>query len=294
MEIGIRLPSAGAKVTPENMVSVARWAEELGFHSLWVSDHVVLPEKVGSPYPYDWENHRWPNPANTPWLDPLLALGWAGAVAPSLKLGTSVMVVPLRHPMLLAKQLASLDFLSGGRVILGAGAGWMEEEFDLIGVPFARRGSRTVEMVELMRAFWRGEMVNFQGEFYQAANCQMYPRPVQATIPVVWGGHSEAALKRVAQVGDGWHPTLITMEQLTTGVQKLRQFCAEVGRDPASVLVIARPGKMYPLNAETHAQHQELGIRHVVVDPPLTGEGLEDFRAEMERVAQVCDLSARK
>ncbi len=294
MEIGVRLPSAGAKVTPENIVSVARWAEELGYHSLWVSDHVVLPQKVDSPYPYDWENHRWPYPADTPWLDPLLALAWAGAVAPSLKLGTSVMVVPLRHPMLLAKQLASLDFLTGGRAILGAGAGWMEEEFDLIGVPFARRGSRTAEMVELMRAFWRGEVVNFQGEFYQAAGCQMYPRPAQGIIPIVWGGHSDAALRRVAQVGDGWHPTLITMEQLAAGVHKLRQFAAEAGRDPASLLVIARPGKMYSINAETHRQHQELGIQHVVVDPPLSGAGLADFRAEMERIAEVCELSARK
>ncbi|MCQ3978969.1 MAG: LLM class F420-dependent oxidoreductase, partial [Anaerolineae bacterium] len=206
MQIGIRLPSAGAKVSPENLVTAARWAEALGYHSVWVSDHVALPEKVDSFYPYDPQG-RWPYPANTPWLDPLLALAWAAAVAPSVKLGTSVMVVPLRQPILLAKQLSSLDFLSGGRVILGVGAGWMEEEFDLIGVPFERRGPRTAEMIALVRAFWRGEPVNFQGEFYEAADCQMAPRPVQPTIPVVWGGHTDAALKRVARVGDGWHPT---------------------------------------------------------------------------------------
>jgi probable F420-dependent oxidoreductase len=292
MEIGVRLPGAGAKVSPENIVTAARWAEELGYHSVWVSDHVVLPEKVDSFYPYDPQGH-WSYPADTPWLDPLLALTWAAAVAPSVKLGTSVMVVSLRHPILLAKQLSSLDFLSGGRVILGVGAGWMEEEFDLIGVPFERRGARTAEMIALMRAFWSGEMVNFDEQFYHVANSQMYPRPVQPSVPVVWGGHTDAALKRVARMGDGWHPTQITLEQLSEGVGKLRRFCEEAGRDPASVLVIARPGKIYPINAETQARHQELGVQHVVIDPPLDGPDLGPFRAEMERVAQLCDLKPR-
>ncbi|MCL4300304.1 MAG: TIGR03619 family F420-dependent LLM class oxidoreductase [Anaerolineae bacterium] len=292
MEIGVRLPGAGAKVSPENIVTAARWAEELGYHSVWVSDHVVLPEKVASFYPYDPQG-RWPYPADTPWLDPLLALAWAAAAAPSVKLGTSVMIVPLRHPILLAKQLSSLDFLSGGRVILGVGAGWMEEEFDLIGVPFDRRGPRTAEMINLMRAFWSGESVDFQGDFYHVTGCQMYPRPVQPAIPIVWGGHSDAALRRVARVGDGWHPTQISLEQLAEGVGKLRRFCQEAGRDPASVLVIARSGRVYPINAETQARHQELGVQHVVIDPPLDGPDLSNFRAEMERVADLCRLEPR-
>lgn len=292
MEIGVRLPGAGAKVSPENIVTAARWAEELGYHSVWVSDHVVLPEKVASFYPYDPQG-RWPYPADTPWLDPLLALAWAAVAAPSVKLGTSVMIVPLRHPILLAKQLASLDFLSGGRVILGVGAGWMEEEFDLIGVPFDRRGPRTAEMINLMRAFWSGESVDFQGDFYHVTGCQMSPRPEQHTIPIVWGGHSDAALKRVARVGDGWHPTQISLEQLAEGMGKLRRFCEEAGRNPASVLVIARPGRVYPINAETQARHQELGVQHVVIDPPLDGPDLSTFRAEMERVAELCGLEPR-
>ncbi|NJN97980.1 MAG: LLM class flavin-dependent oxidoreductase [Anaerolineales bacterium] len=122
MEIGIRIPGAGAKVSPENLITAARWAEELGYHSVWVSDHVVLPEKADSFYPYDPQG-RWPYPADTPWLDPLLALGWVAAAAPSVKLGTSVMVVPLRQPILLAKQLSSLDFLSGGRGYFGCRRG---------------------------------------------------------------------------------------------------------------------------------------------------------------------------
>lgn len=294
MEIGVRLPSAGSGTSPENLVRVARWAEELGYHSVWVSDHVVLPEPetVKSYYPYDEEN-QWRAPADTKWMDPLLALAWAGSVAPSVKLGTSVLVLPLRNPMLLAKRLATLDYLTGGRAMLGAGAGWMEEEFDLIGVPFNKRGTRSAEMVELMRAFWRGETVEFQGDIWQIAGCQMHPTPVQASIPVLWGGHSTYALRRVAKLGDGWHPTQTTIEQLADGIEQLRRLCDEYDRDPSSLSIVARPGKVYPINTDTIERHHELGIQHLVVDPPLSGDGLSDCRDEMERIADVCNLHAR-
>lgn len=293
MEVGLRIPGAGPNTTPENIVTVARWAEELGYHSVWISDHVALPEpeQVKSNYPYDSEN-QWRLPADTDWLDPFMVLAWAGAVAPSIKLATSVVVLPLRNPVLMAKQLASLDFLTGGRVILGAGVGWMKEEFDIIGEPFKRRGARTAEMVELMRQFWTGDTVDYRGEFYQVSNCKMHPPSVQDSIPVVWGGHSDYALKRVARLGDGWHPTQTPMAQLAEGIERLRHFCEEYERDPASLIIIARPGPVYPINAETHAQHQELGISQVVVDPPLT-TGLSEYRAEMERIAEVCGLQPR-
>ena len=145
MEVGVIIPSAGPKMSVKNIVRIARLAEELGYHSLWLTDHVVLPEKVEAYYPY--RNHgRWDYPAETNWLDPLLSLAWAGAAAPSLKLGTSVMVLPIRNPILLAKQISSLDVLTGGRMILGAGTGWMEEECDLIGESFKNRGRRVHEL----------------------------------------------------------------------------------------------------------------------------------------------------
>lgn len=294
MEIGVRIPSAGTHASTENLVTVARWAEELGYHSVWVSDHVILPapEDVESYYPYDPEN-QWRAPADTPWLDPLLALAWAGSVAPSVKLGTSVLVLPLRHPILLAKRLASLDRLTGGRVLLGAGAGWMEEEFDLIGVPFAKRGSRAAEMVALMRELWRGEPVDFDGDIWRVPTGTMQPTPAQPSIPVLWGGHSTYTLQRVAKVGDGWHPTQITIEQLADGMETIRRLCAEHNRDPDSVTIVARPGKVYRVNAETVARHRELGVHHLVVDPPLTGDVLGDCHAEMQRVAEMCDLQPR-
>ena len=138
MEVGVIIPNAGPKASVENIVTTAQWAEELGYHSLWLTDHVVLAEEVNAYYPYR-SHGRWDYPPDTVWLDPLLTLGWAGQAAPSLKLGTSVLVLPIRNPVLLAKQIASLDFLSGGRAILGAGTGWMEEEFNIIGESFQNR-----------------------------------------------------------------------------------------------------------------------------------------------------------
>jgi probable F420-dependent oxidoreductase len=295
MEVGVIIHNAGAKASPESLVKTTQWADELGYHSVWLTDHVALKEEVNSWYPYRTHG-RWDYPPDTPWIDPLLSLAWVGATVPALKVGTSVLVIPLRNPVLLAKQLSSLDFLTGGRVILGAGAGWMKEEFDLMGQDFANRGKRAVEMVQLMRQLWSGETVDFQGEFYQVSGCKMYPRPVHGTIPVVWGGHSDAAIKRVAKVGDGWHPTQITLAELEAGVKKLRQYCEEYGRDPASTLVIARPGDKYDITPEAHAKHLELGIDHLVVDTPIKQEDpdLSLLREKMKRAAEVCGLTPRR
>ena len=291
MQVGVIIPSAGPKTSPENIVAMARLAAELGYHSLWLTDHVVLAEQVDAYYPYR-SHGRWDYPPDTSWLDPLLSLAWAGAAAPELKLGTSVLVLPIRNPVLLAKQVASLDYLTGGRVILGVGAGWMEEEFDIIGERFDNRGSRAAEIVTLMRRYWNGETVEFEGRYYQTPPARMYPRPVQAQIPIVWGGHTEAALKRVARVGDGWHPTQISLEQLAQGLEKLRGYCEAQGRDPASLTIIARPGDTYVVDGAAQARHVEFGVDHLIVDTPIKDEDpdLSILRTQMERVARVCGL----
>lgn len=292
MEVGVVIPNAGPKCTPHNVATVARWAEELGYHSLWVTDHVILPEHVESWYPYR-SHGRWDYPADTPWLDPLLSLCHAGLAAPTLKLGTSILVAPLRHPILLAKQIATLDFLSGGRVMLGIGIGWMREEFELIGPSYDERGRRVLEMVELMRALWTGDTVNFTGRYYRVIGARMHPRPARGSVPIVWGGHSDAALRRVARLGDGWHPTQIPLDQLRDGVRRLRTYCAQAGRDPASVLVVARPGTTYAIAPDTHAAHLEIGVDHLIVDTPIKDPSVPALRDEMERIAAICGLHAR-
>ena len=296
MEVGVIIPNAGPKASPRNIETVARWAEALGFHSVWVTDHVALrePEDVRSHYPYR-SHGRWDYRSDTNWLDPLLSLQWAAAVAPSLKVGTSILVVPLRNPLLLAKQVASLDFLTGGRVILGAGAGWMEEEFDLIGESYTNRGKRLLEQIALMRRCWSGDTVDFRGEFYQLSGFKMYPTPIRRDIPVIWGGHSDAALRRCARTGDGWHPTQITLDQLASGIARLQTFCAEFGRDPKDVSIVARPGNTYAVDAPSHARHLELGVTHLVADTPIqqSDPDLAILRGEMERIAGVCGLTPR-
>ena len=295
MKLGVILPSAGPNTGAANIVATASLAAELGFHSLWLTDHVVLGERVDAVYPYR-SHGRWDYPPDTPWLDPLLSLAWAGAAAPELQLGTSVLVLPIRNPVLLAKQVASLDYLSGGRVILGVGAGWMEEEFDLVGTPFSGRGPRAEEMVALMRRYWSGDSVEFEGRHYRtAAPARMYPRPAQARIPILWGGHSDAALRRVARIGDGWHPTQITLEALELGLTRLRAYCEEAGRDLRELRIIVRPGDTYEVNEEAHARHIELGVDHLVIDTPIkeADPDLAQLRARMARVAAICDTKAR-
>jgi probable F420-dependent oxidoreductase len=294
MKVGVVIPNAGPKCSPENMTAVARMADEMGYHSVWVTDHVVLAENVQSYYPYR-SHGRWDYPPETYWLDPLLSLCWVAASFPNLQIGTSITVVPLRNPVLLAKQISTLDFLSGGRFILGIGAGWMKEEFDFIGVDFAKRGKRVTEMVRLMRELWAGESVDFKGDLWRIKGCKMYPRPIQSNIPILWGGHSDSALKRVARMGDGWHPTQITLEQLETGIEKLEAYSRESGRDPESVQIVARPGNTYAITPETHARHLELGVDHLVMDTPIKQEDpkLEILRESMAKVAEICSLEPR-
>ena len=294
MHVGVIIPNAGSKASPEHIVTVAKWSEELGFSSVWVTDHVALPERVDSWYRYRTHG-RWDYSSDTYWLDPLLSLQWAAAAAPSIQIGTSVIVVPLRNPLLLAKQLSSLDFLTGGRVILGAGAGWMKEEFDLIGQSYENRGKRLLEMVALMRRCWSGEEVNFDGAFYKVSGFRMYPTPIKKDIPVIWGGHSDAAIRRCARTGDGWHPTQITVDQLRDGLAKLRAYCDEFGRDAKTIPIVARPGNIYAVDDEAHAAHVALGVTHLVADTPIKQEDptLEILRGEMERIARVCQLSPR-
>jgi probable F420-dependent oxidoreductase len=226
-------------------------------------------------------------------IEPLLTLAWAAAAAPSAKVGTSVLLAPLRHPILLAKQLASLDYLTGGRVMLGLGVGWMQEEFSALGVPFEDRGRRAEEMVAVMRALWSGENVDVRGRRWTASGLTVLPRPAQRTIPIYWGGHSDAALRRVARVGDGWHPTRISLEELAAGLGRLRRFWTEAGRDAATLPVIVRPGITYPIDARSHAAHLSLGVQHLIIDTPVDDPSLARVLDEMHRVAELCGLRRR-
>jgi probable F420-dependent oxidoreductase len=191
MRIGAKLPNSGPLPFSHGIPAMARTFEAAGFDSLWVSDHIVMPREIRSRYPFAADGRAtWAT--DMPWLDALIALALAAAVTERVRLGTAVLVLPLRHPIELAKQAASIDVASGGRLELGVGVGWLKEEFDALGVDFATRGRQLDESIEILRACWTGEH----------GDTLAYPTPVRP-IPLLIGGHSPAALRRARRL-DGW------------------------------------------------------------------------------------------
>ena len=236
MEFGIHLPHVGPFATPEAISGVARKAEELGYHSLWVSDHIITPRKIDSPYP----GGRYAVQPEWPFLEPVSTLLFAAATTKRVRLGTSVLVITQRQPLVLAKQLATLDVLSGGRLIFGAGAGWMKEEFEALNVPFANHGPRMAEYLEVIRRCWTEDDPSFDGRYYKLGDVGFYPKPVQKPHPPIWvGGFADGALRRVARYGDAWHAGG-TPEMLSQGYAKVKQYAKEYGRDPDSIALTLR------------------------------------------------------
>jgi probable F420-dependent oxidoreductase len=283
----VLLPNAGPKASVDHITEVARHAEALGFHSVWTSDHVLIPEHVESYYPYR-ANGRWDYPPDSMWMDPLLSLAWAAAAAPSLLVGTAVLVAPLRHPVLLAKQVSTLDVLTGGRVILGLGAGWMKEEADVLGSAFENRGNRLQEMIEVMRHLWTGERAAFHGRYWTVTDARMHPTPVRR-VPIALGGHSPAAIRRAARVADAWLPHARSPDQLRVEIAQLRAECERSGRN--SVEVIVQSGRAYQLTPEFHAIHQELGVDHVILDTQVSSDDQSEFIDAMRRWAEITALT---
>jgi len=209
---------------PTHLTRIARSAEEAGFGGIVVSDHIVYPGKLETPYPYTADGRpRWE--PDTPWPDPFVAVGAMAAVTQRLRFLVSVFVLPLRHPVMAAKTIATAAVLSEGRLTVGLGAGWMREEFELLGQPFAGRGRRLAEALEVMRALWRGGMAEHHGEFYDFGPVQMSPVP-REPVPIYGGGVSDAALRRAASLCDGWASEIQTRAELETIAAKLRSFRA--------------------------------------------------------------------
>jgi len=204
MKIGLAFASSIA-INGEDSLEICRRAEAAGFESIWGGEHVIMPSAISSKYPYTPDG-KIPAEPDTPIPDPLIWLAFAAAAAPTLKLGTCILIVPQRNPLILAKELASLDQLSGGRLELGLGVGWMKEEFDALGIDWARRGARNDEYIEAMRALWTGPHAEYHGDFVDFNPVTCSPRPVKGSIPLLVGGDSEAALGRAVRLADGYFP----------------------------------------------------------------------------------------
>lgn len=222
----------GAAARRDVIDAVAEAAERTGFATLWSGEHAVMVDRSASRYPYS-DDGQIAVPAQADWLDPMIGLSFAAAATTTIGIATGVLLLPEHNPVLMAKQAATLDVLSGGRFTLGIGVGWSREEFDALGVPFERRAARTTEYVAAMRTLWRDDVASFSGEFVAFDAVRVNPKPLRdRRIPIVIGGNSQAALRRVADWGDGWYgfnvdgPAAVA-EHLGT----LRALCLENGRD---------------------------------------------------------------
>src|SRR5687767_1604016 len=224
MKIGFFAVGIGPTAEPELVTVTARTAEESGFHSRWAPEHVVLFEQYESKYPYS-QDGRMPVSSTTKFLDPFLALTYAAAHTRTIRLGTGVCLLPERNPVVTAKEVASLDVLSGGRFDFGVGIGWLEEEFAGVGVPWERRADRTREYLAAMKTLWADEESGYQGEFVTLPKARMHPKPVQKPHPpIVFGGESAPALRRVGEIGDGWFGFNVKADDAPSRVERIRGY----------------------------------------------------------------------
>ena len=219
---------------PADAKRLAVAAETAGFESLIVVEHVVWPTSYASTYPYA-ATGRLPGGPETNLPDPLIWLAYVGAVTTRIRLLTGVVVLPQRNPVVLAKQVASLDYLTGGRLSLGIGVGWLREEFEAIGVPFERRGARADEYIQAMRALWAADDAHFEGEFVQFAGMSCNPKPANGAVPIVIGGHSKAAAIRAGRLGDGFFPATGAQVDIAPLIALMRETAAAAGRDPGGI-----------------------------------------------------------
>jgi probable F420-dependent oxidoreductase len=249
MRVGLHALGIGTGASPEIIRAVAAAGEAAGFATLWAGEHVVLVDQPSSRYPYSADG-RIAVPPGEDWLDPLLALTFAAAATSRIALATGVLLLPEHNAVLAAKQAATLDVLSGGRLTLGIGIGWSAEEFAALGIPFARRAQRTAEYVAAMRTLWSDDVASFRGEFLGFDAIRVNPKPVRGRrIPVVVGGNSDAALNRVAAFGDGWYGFSLTAAEAAERAGVLARLCQRHGRSirelsVAVALTDAEPGML--------------------------------------------------
>ncbi len=283
MQFGLGLPNLSYVDPTETLLRLAQAAQDLAFDSIWVSDHVFIPFELEPNYPYS-ATGRLGLEATDHLFDPLTTLAFLAAKVDAPRLGISVLIIPYRNPIVTAKMLVTLDVLSGGRVILGAGVGWMPEEFAALGVSYENRGGVTEEYIQIFHELCTAEKPFFQGRHYQLSNIGFYPKPLQKPHPPVWvGGYSQAALRRAVRLGDGWHPSNLEPAALAEKMVTLRRFCDEAGRDPASLTISTRVnhvafgdngdtvGRPTPLSGTAQdmvdniQRYEEAGVSHIVL-----------------------------
>jgi probable F420-dependent oxidoreductase len=267
---------------PDVLIPFVQRAEALGYESVWTAEHVIIPKTYTSVYPYN-PSGKLPFPPDAAIIDPLITLTFIAAATERLRLGTGVNILPQANPLYLAKWASSIDHLSKGRLLLGVGVGWLQEEFAALGVPFAHRGKRSDEYLRALKAIWTGEEVNFQGEFVQWRGFMMRPRPAQpGGVPLVIGGVSPAAIRRTVRYGDGWYVIGKDLDEYRTHLRAFSDECTRQGRNPRDLEITAywnyrREGK------ESLAVYEELGVQRLLINVHALRE--HDVTTALERFA---------
>ena len=261
MKFGIRYCNTGHYVDPSKAVELLEAAEEAGFESAWTVEHTVLPQGYESPYPYSDDGKIAGGRNDIPLPDPLIWMAYVAARTSTIKLGTGILILPQHNPVIAAKQIATLDLMSAGRVLLGIGVGWLAEEFAVLGADFATRAARTDEYVAAMRALWSQDVPSFQGDGVNFEGAYCRPQPAQGNVPIIIGGHSKAAARRAGRIGDGFFPARGLDADL---LALARTTAAEHGRDPDALEVTAS----LPASLDDIPDLAKLGVDRILV--PVT------------------------
>jgi probable F420-dependent oxidoreductase len=280
MKFAIAFANTGPFINPDKAVVMAQAAEAAGFESLWTVEHVVVPAVYNSPYPYS-ANGKMPGDDESPIPDPLIWLTYIAAATKEINLATGILILPQRNPVVLAKELATLDFMSNGRMLLGTGVGWMKEEFDAIGVPFGDRGKRNDENIAAMRALWTEDKASYHGEYVNFDNCILRPQPVNGTIPIHIGGSTDIAARRAGRLGDGFFPAGGSHEELARLIAITHESAIKHGRQPKDIeLTTGGNGAIGPNALEEISALEALGIDRVIVPAFLFYRSTEDALAQ--------------
>ncbi|MCH7698456.1 MAG: LLM class F420-dependent oxidoreductase [Chloroflexi bacterium] len=264
MKVGLFAPFTNPFATPEYIQAMGSGAEERGFDSIWMAEHVVLFDEYASQYPYAADG-KIPVPTESGMLDPFLALSYLAACTKTIRLGTGICLLPQRNPVYTAKEAATVDWMSNGRLDLGIGVGWLEEEYQALGVPFERRGARCRAYIDVLKTLWCDDISEYEGEFYSLPATRQFPKPVQQPHPPIhFGGESDAALRRVADLGQGWYGFNQTAEQVTERIAKLTSMLEKRGRSREEIEVSICP---YLLGAspEIIEGYEAAGVDRVIL-----------------------------
>lgn len=285
MKIGFAFIGPGLAADPEVISLIATTTEACGFHSLWAPEHIVLLDQYSSKYPYTKDGVM-PFPTmEIDLLDPFLALSFAAALTKKIRLGTGICLLPERHPVIAAKEVASLDKLSGGRFDFGIGIGWLKEEFEALQVPWPKRAERTRDYLEAMKALWTEAESAHKGEFCEFKPLRSFPKPIQKPYPpLIFGGESEPALRRVGEIGDGWWGVNVSVEAAKTHMATIKRFAEAAGRDASTLTYAVSPQLGMPIGLDEVKQYAELGIDQVIVGS--FGASADEYKQAIESTAE--------